>query len=58
MAKAQQMMKFYSDKSRKEVSFIEGGLVYLRLQSYKQCSLATRINEKLAKRFYGPFKFI
>ena len=33
-------------------------MVYLKLPPYKQRSLATHINEKLALRFYGPYKII
>ena len=38
LTKAQQRMKFYADKSRKDVSFTEGELVYLKLQPYRQRS--------------------
>ncbi|CAO2826301.1 unnamed protein product [Amaranthus hypochondriacus] len=58
LAQAQQMMKFYADKNRRELSFEEGDMVYLKLQPYRQRSLATRLNEKLAPRFYGPYKVL
>ncbi|XP_040988925.1 uncharacterized protein LOC121236540 [Juglans microcarpa x Juglans regia] len=54
MKKAQQRMKFYADKNRSERSFEEGDWVFLRLQPYRQKSVAMRHNMKLAPRFYGP----
>jgi len=55
---AQQRMKRYSDLKRTERSFEVGQMVYLRLQPYKQSSVAARRNLKLSPRFYGPFSII
>ncbi|KAK0603012.1 hypothetical protein LWI29_000459 [Acer saccharum] len=33
-------------------------MVFLKLQSYRQVSLATRKNAKLSARFYGPFEVL
>ncbi|KAL4561375.1 hypothetical protein LXL04_033540 [Taraxacum kok-saghyz] len=52
---AQQKMKKWADKNRKEVEFEEGSWVYLKLQPYRQHSVAQRLFQKLAARFYGPY---
>ena len=56
MAKAQQRMKFYTDKKRREVVFEVGDWVYLKMRPYRQKPLAHRLNDKLGSRFYGPYK--
>ena len=55
---AQAKMKKWADKHRREEAYEVGDLVYLKLQPYRQQSLARRMYEKLASRFYGPFKVI
>lgn len=40
--KAQQRMKTTADRKRREEEFEEGKIVYLKLQPYKQKSLAKR----------------
>lgn len=54
--KAQQKMKEQADQHRREVEFKEGDMVYLKMRSYRRATLAKRVNEKLAARFYGPYK--
>lgn len=56
LVKAQARMKNYADQHRIERSFVIGDSVYLKLQHYKQSSLARRSSFKLAPRFYGPFQ--
>ena len=41
-----------------ERSFEVGGLVFLRLQPYKQSSLKKSGAEKLKPRFYGPYRIM
>lgn len=55
---SQQKMKLAEDGKRRDESFQVGKKVYLKLQPYRQSSLARCPYEKLASRFYGPFKII
>ena len=55
---AQNRMKFQADQHRREVSFAIGDYVYLKLQPYRQSSVAFRSSMKLSPRFYGPYKVI
>lgn len=41
-----------------EVPYEEGDWVYVKLKPFRQTTLAQRLNEKLALRFYGPYKVI
>ena len=58
LIKGQQAMKYNADLKRREVSFVEGDLVFLKLQPYRQRSLAKRSNEKLAPRFFGLYSVL
>ncbi|GAB2276116.1 hypothetical protein Dimus_039172 [Dionaea muscipula] len=55
---AQERQKHYADKKRTEKSFKVGEFVFLRLQPYRQTTLALRKNLKLAARYYGPYKIL
>jgi hypothetical protein len=58
LQKAQSRMKVYADKLITEMSFEIGDWVYLRLQPYRQKSVALRRNLKHAPRFFGPYQII
>jgi len=58
LQQAQQRMKRYADLKRSERSFEIGQLVYLRLQPYRQSTIAVRRSLKLSPRFYGPFPIL
>lgn len=52
---AQVRMKNYTDQHRTERKFEIGDWVFLKLQPYKQSTLAQRSSFKLAPRYYGPY---
>ncbi|KAE9622106.1 putative nucleotidyltransferase, Ribonuclease H [Lupinus albus] len=58
LAKAQNLMKQYADKHRRELTFEVGDWVFLKLQPYKLKSLATRPYAKLAPKFFGPYQVL
>lgn len=55
LLRAQAKMKSRADSKRRDVQFHTGDLVYLKIRPKHWKTLATRDNEKLAPRFYGPF---
>ncbi|GMI75415.1 hypothetical protein HRI_001210800 [Hibiscus trionum] len=58
LMQAQHRMKQYADKKRSEREFQIGDAVYLKLQSYRQTSVALRKNLKLYARFFGPYEIL
>jgi hypothetical protein len=51
-------MKMQADKNRTKRSFSVGAWVYIKLQPYIQTSVASRANQKLSFRFFGPYQII
>ena len=51
-------MKFFADKKRTEREFLVGDWVYLKLQPYRQTSIALRRNLKLSSKYYGPYLIV
>lgn len=58
LCKAQERMKRYADLHRSEREFQAGDLVYLKLQPYRQSSIALRKNLKLNSKYYGPYRIL
>ena len=55
---ARQRMKHMADKHRSEREISVGDLVFLKLQPYRQNSVALKRNFKLNPRYYGPYSII
>jgi hypothetical protein len=51
-------MKNQADKGHTERQFQAGESVFLKLQPYVQSSLATRANQKLSFKFFGPYTIV
>jgi ribosomal protein L21E len=58
LLRAQERMRRQADKHRVERVFAVGDMVYLKLQPYIQNSVARRSTQKLAFKFYGPYKIL
>jgi hypothetical protein len=55
---AHEQMKHYTNKKRKDIQFAVGEWVFLKLRPHRQQSVMQRIHQKLAPRFFGPYKII
>ncbi|GKB44630.1 ty3-gypsy retrotransposon protein [Tanacetum coccineum] len=55
---ARNRMEMQANRSRREVEFNVGDKVLVKLQPYRQITLARRLSNKLAKRYYGPFEIL
>lgn len=53
---AQARMKLKADAGRRELEFQIGDMVLVKLQPYRQSSVAGRKPPKLSKRYYGSFE--
>ena len=51
-------MKERTNLHRREVVFKEGDMLLLKLMAYRQVTIAKRMNEKLAQKYYGPFEVV
>ena len=56
LSRAINMMKQKADLHRTDREFKEGQWVFLKLQPYRQISAASRSSQKLAPRFFGPYR--
>lgn len=48
-------MKNTTDKKHQDLEFHMGDQVFLKLHPHRQQSISSRVNQKLAARFYDPF---
>jgi hypothetical protein len=58
LSAARNRMKLQADKGRTDREFMVGEQVLLKLQPYKQHSVASRPFPKLAFKYYGPFRVL
>lgn len=55
LAATRNRMKQIADRSRRDVTFEEGDLVFVKLQPYRQQSVFRQVHQKLASRYFGPY---
>lgn len=58
LAHAQARMKKYADSKCTVVQLQLGDMVFIKLQPYRQSSMALRRNQKLGLRYFGPFPVV
>ncbi|KAL1087127.1 hypothetical protein V6Z11_D08G161200 [Gossypium hirsutum] len=58
LRRAQNRMKLLANRSRCEVTFVEGVWVYVKLQPFRQHSIRLQRHHKLSRRYFGPYKVI
>jgi hypothetical protein len=58
LQQAQNRMKKYADLKHTERTFEVGGMVYLKMQPYRETALGLRNAFKLSSKYYGPFRVL
>jgi hypothetical protein len=58
LLRAQERMKYFADKKRNDRSYNIGEWVFVKLRAHRQNSVVTRINAKLAAKYFGPYPVV
>lgn len=58
LLRSQERMKSFADKGRREVNFNVGDWVYVRLRPYCQLLVRLQKQNKLSRRYFGPFQVL
>ncbi|XP_062102916.1 uncharacterized protein LOC133813900 [Humulus lupulus] len=58
LIQARNRMQQQANKKRHDIQFQIGDLVLVKLQPYRQLTVAHRLNIKLCRRFFGPFEIL
>ncbi|XP_058742588.1 uncharacterized protein LOC131615102 [Vicia villosa] len=58
LQKSRVAMEKQANMKRRHVTFVEGDWVLLKLQPYRQHTVHRRESQKLAQRYFGPFRII
>ncbi|GKD33575.1 ty3-gypsy retrotransposon protein [Tanacetum coccineum] len=58
LAQAKNRMVMQANRKHHHVEYKTGDMVLVKLQPYRQVTLAKRCSNKLAKRYYGPFEVL
>lgn len=52
------MMKKHADKKRRDIEFVVGAQVLLKMRSHRKTSVVGRNYAKLVARYFGPLETI
>ncbi|WVZ13310.1 hypothetical protein V8G54_017840 [Vigna mungo] len=58
LSRAQDLMVQQANKKRREMQFMVGDWVYLKIRPHRQASMLVRLHSKLSARYFGPFQVL